>query len=72
MADVQINDVPDDVLAVVDANARRAQLSREEYLRRVLARERPLGQMVTLESFRRLAETYADAKDPEIMAGAWR
>ncbi len=72
MVDIQINDVPDDVLAVVDANARRTQLSREEYLRLMLARERPLGQMVTLESFRRLAETYADAKDPEIMAGAWR
>ena len=72
MPSITIHDVPDEVLAVVDANARRTEISREEYLRRVIARERPLGQIVTLESFRRLAETYADAKDPEIMAGAWR
>lgn len=25
-----------------------------------------------LEGFRRIAETYTDARDPEIMAGAWR
>jgi hypothetical protein len=36
MADIVIPDVPDDVLAAVDANARRHGLSRSDYLRRRL------------------------------------
>ena len=40
MADVLIRGFPDDVLAAIDARDRRAGLSRTEYLRRALARER--------------------------------
>lgn len=72
MADILIRDVPDDVVAAVDANASRSQLSRVEYLRRMLERECSRAPEVTVDDLRRLAETCADARDPEIMAGAWR
>ena len=72
MADILIRDVPDDVIAAVDANASRAELSRVEYLRRLLERECARTPEVTVESLRWLAEICADAKDPEIMAAAWR
>src|ERR1700746_3936421 len=37
MTDMLIRDVPDDVIAAVDAHARRLGLSRTEYVRRRLA-----------------------------------
>ena len=40
MADILIRDLPDDVVAAIDNRAQRAGLSRTEYLRRALARER--------------------------------
>jgi len=44
MSDLLIRDVPDDVIAAIDAAARSLGLSRTEYLRRALARERrPTG-----------------------------
>ncbi len=50
-----------------------------DYMHRVLLRERDRARVAEapapedpLECFRRLAETFADARDPEIMAGAWR
>ncbi len=74
-----IRDVPEDVVAAIDANADRVGLSRAEYVRRMLASERHRVQAadersaeVSVEHFRRLAETFADARDPEIMAAAWR
>ena len=39
--DVLIRDVPDDVIAALDAHAGRLGLSRSEYVRRRLARTRP-------------------------------
>ncbi|WP_423919492.1 antitoxin [Candidatus Poriferisodalis sp.] len=72
MADILIRNVPDDVIAAVDANAIRAELSRVEYLRRMLERECSRAPEVTLDDFRRLAETCADARDPEFIASAWR
>ena len=38
-SDILIPDVPDDVLAAIDANARRLGLSRAGYLRRALSLE---------------------------------
>ena len=34
MPDILIRDLPDDLVAAIDANARRAGLSRTEYIRR--------------------------------------
>jgi hypothetical protein len=40
MADILIRDIPDDLLAAIDAKARQLALSRVEYIRRALARQR--------------------------------
>jgi hypothetical protein len=71
MTDILIRDVPDDVLAAIDANARRQGLSRADYLRRQLARERVGDRTVTVEDLKRSAEIYRDGLDPEVMRGAW-
>ncbi len=72
MTDILIRDVPDDVVAVIDAKARRAGLSRSEYLRRTLARERR-GQTtdVTVDDLQRFSETFADLGDSEVIDRAW-
>jgi hypothetical protein len=70
MADVLIRDVPDHVLAAVDAKARRLGLSRSEYLRRQLASE-AVGETVTVDDLREFAQLAADLRDPEVMAKAW-
>jgi hypothetical protein len=72
MPDVLIRDLPEHVVAAIDANAQRLGLSRNEYLRRHLAGEvhapRP---KVTVEDLRRSAHVFADLDDPDVMAGAW-
>lgn len=71
MADVLIRDVPDHVLRVVDANARRLGLSRSAYLRRQLAGE-ARGGLVSSADLAAFGETYADLSDDEVMSRAWR
>ena len=66
VADILIRDVPDDVVATLDANAQRAGLTRAEYLRRVLADQQ--GRVVTREDLK----LTIDLGDPEVMAAAWR
>jgi hypothetical protein len=73
VADILIPDVPEDVIAAIDMKAQRLGLSRADYLRRILARERT-GQAVQvavalLASF---AETFADLDDSEVIHRAWR
>jgi metal-responsive CopG/Arc/MetJ family transcriptional regulator len=72
MTDVLIRDVPDDVLATIDAKAKRVGLSRSEYLRRALEREgaHDAGP-VTLDQLKRVATLAKDLDDPEVMSGAW-
>jgi hypothetical protein len=72
MADVLIRDVPDDVLAGVDARARHLGLSRSEYLRRQLTQVAHTGdQDVTVHDLRQFTETFADLGDPDVMRRAW-
>lgn len=72
MADILIRGVPDDLVVEIDAKAASAGLSRAEYLRRVLARERTRGTgKVTMADLERSAERCADLLDPEVMAKAW-
>jgi hypothetical protein len=72
MADILIRDLPDNVLAAIDANARRLGLSRNEYLRRHLAGEiNSQRAQVTVEDLQRSAEVFADIDDPDVMANAW-
>ena len=72
MTDLLIRDVPDDVLAAIDAKAQRLGLSRSEYLRRALARERAVGDVdVTADDLVRFGDTFADLADDAVMRQAW-
>lgn len=72
MTDILIRDVPDDVVAAIDAHARRVGLSRSEYLRRALDRERlGLSGPVTIDHLRSIAILAADLDDADVMSNAW-
>jgi hypothetical protein len=70
---VLIRDVPDDVVAAIDSEARRLDMSRAEYLRRALIQlaTKPSGG-VTVDDLANFAATFADLADPELMARAWQ
>jgi Ribbon-helix-helix protein, copG family len=73
MADVLIRDVPDEVVAALDAHAGRLGLSRSEYVRRRLAQDAAVsGTAVSVGDLARFAEVFGDLADPEVMAAAWR
>ncbi len=73
MPDILIRDVPDDVVAAIDAKAQRAGLSRTEYLRRALSRERAEDTaQVTVQDLASFARTFGDLADEEVMDRAWR
>lgn len=72
MGDILIRDIPDDVMAAIDAKAKRLGLSRVEYLRRTLARERSSDRgCTTIEGLQRVAALAQDLDDPDVMTGAW-
>ena len=67
-----IRDVPDEVLAALDARAGRLGLSRSEYIRRRLAQDAAFTVIaVSADDLRSFSESAADLADPEIMRGAW-
>jgi Ribbon-helix-helix protein, copG family len=73
MTDILIRDVPDEVIAAVDARAGRLGLSRSEYVRRRLAQDAAAaGTGVGTGDLARFAEVFADLADPEVMSQAWR
>jgi len=73
MTDLLIRDVPDAVVAAVDAHAGRLGLSRSEYVRRRLAQDAEVsGVPVEVSDLARLAELTADLADPDVMTEAWR
>jgi hypothetical protein len=62
-----------DVLAAIDANARRAGLWRSEYVRRLLTRERRgTAARVSVGGLERIAERLSDLNDAELMRRGWR
>jgi Ribbon-helix-helix protein, copG family len=72
MTDILIRDVPEDLVGLIDLNARRMGLSRSEYLRRALARERPSEMVPTTEAdFARVSERFAGLEDEELIDRAW-
>lgn len=73
MSDILIRDVPEDVIAAIDVKAQRVGLSRTEYLRRALARERA-GQLteVSIADLAGFAERFADLAEPDVMGRAWQ
>jgi hypothetical protein len=73
MTDVLIRDVPDEVVAALDAHAGRLGLSRSEYLRRRMAQDAVAsGSPVSTEDLARFADVFGDLADPDVMARAWR
>jgi plasmid stability protein len=73
MTDMLIRDVPDDVIAALDAHAGRLGLSRSEYVRRRLAQDAGAsGTPVKVEDLARFADTFRDLADPDVMARAWQ
>ncbi len=72
MTDILIRDSPDEVIAAIDARAKRVGLSRSEYLRRTLERERAgSASPISLDHLARVASLAADLDDPDVMSGAW-
>jgi Ribbon-helix-helix protein, copG family len=72
MTDVLIRDVPEEVVAALDAHATRLGLSRSEYVRRRLAQDAAApGSPVSVEDLARFADTFADLADPDVMSRAW-
>ena len=73
MTDVLIRDVPDSVLAVLDAHAARLGLSRVEYIRRRLAADGAADVApVTVKDLRRFADAITDLADESVTDAAWR
>ena len=72
MPDVLIRDLPDDVLAAIDAKARRVGLSRSEYIRRTLSRERSkTADNVSVKDLVVFADTFSDLANDDVMRQAW-
>ena len=73
MADVLIRDVPEDVVAALDAHAGRLGLSRSEYVRRRLAQDAATpGSPVSVQDLARFADVFGDLGHPDVMSRAWR
>ena len=73
MTDVLIRDVPDEVIAALDAHAGRLGLSRSEYLRRRLAQDAATpGSPVSVRDLARFADVFADLSDSDVMSRAWK
>jgi hypothetical protein len=72
MTDVLIRDVPDEVVAALDAHAARLGLSRSEYVRRRLAQDAQASSKVGVAELARFADDFGDLADPEIMSRAWQ
>lgn len=72
MSDILIRNIPDDVLAGLDARAAELGLSRVEYIRRRLAQDaRTTRVRVTSDDLRRLGQVAAGLADEELMREAW-
>jgi plasmid stability protein len=72
MTDVLIRDVPEEVVAALDAHAARLGLSRSEYVRRRLAQDASAPDSpVSVEDLAHFADAFADLADPDVMSRAW-
>lgn len=72
MSDVLVRDLPDDVVAAIDAQAARLGLSRNEYVRRELSKvAQRSASSVTADDLQSFASRFGDLADPEVIARAW-
>lgn len=73
MPNLLIRDVPEHVLAAVDAHAARLGLSRAEYVRRRLAADAALpGTAVSVEDLQLFNDQFADLGNEAVMDAAWQ
>ena len=72
MTDILIRDVPEDVLVAIDAAATELGLSRSDYLRRVLARERRARSTVTAGDLGEFSSKFSDLADTDVIGQAWK
>ena len=73
MADVLIRDVPDAVLARIDAHAARLGISRVEYIRRRLAADAATASaQVSVHDLCEFADRFADLASDRVIGAAWR
>jgi hypothetical protein len=64
---ILIRDVPGDVVAALEAHARRLGLSRTEYVRRRLAQDAAVSDSpVSAGDRARFGDTFSDLADPEV------
>lgn len=72
MSDVLIRDIPDHVLAGLDAHAARLGLSRSEYIRRRLAQDASAASVaVSVADLHRFSDRFADLADETVIGKAW-
>lgn len=72
MTDVLVRDVPERVVAALDARAAQLGLSRSEYLRRRLAQDAvDTPAPVTVADLGWFADVFTDLQEHEVMKGAW-
>ena len=72
MSNILIRDIPDGVIAAIDAHASALGLSRNEYVRRQLVEDAQRSRgPVTASDLQQLAVRFGDLADPEVMAQAW-
>lgn len=72
MPDILIRNFPSEDLALLDEQARRAGLSRTEFLRRRLREQaHRSATSVTVADLRTLADLLPDLSDADIMRDAW-
>jgi len=73
VADILIRNLPDAVVADIDADAARLGLSRVEYVRRQLIRESQRSRLrVTVEDLVASSNLMNDLLDGDLMDRAWR
>ena len=73
MTDVLIREVPEDVVAAIEARASRLGISRSEYIRRRLAQDAGADTgAVTEGDLTWFAATFSDLNNPDVMKQAWQ
>jgi hypothetical protein len=76
MTDILVRDVPEAVIAALDAAAARAGVSRVEYVRRTLVAEvdraeRGAQAPLTRDDWQQFSALTGDLANDEVMRGAW-
>ena len=72
VTDILIRDVPEEVVAEIDAQASRLGISRVEFVRRQLVKEaQRVKRPISVEDLRRSDDLLSGLRDEELMRQAW-